>query len=53
MEVFNLVLKEQTTKKYFDGRVKELKEHMMSFILQLPRKLKRVKYMTPYEKVIV
>jgi transposase InsO family protein len=33
VEVFNRVLKEQTTKKYFDEKVKELKEHVTRFVL--------------------
>jgi len=41
--VFNRVLKEQTTKKYFDEKGKELKEYVMSFVIQLPKKTKEFK----------
>ena len=54
VEVFNRILKEHTTKKYFYEKVKELKEHVMSFVLlyNYQRKLKSLKYLTPYEKII-
>ena len=43
VEVFNRLPTEETTKKYLYEKVKELKEHMMRFVIQLPEKTKEFK----------
>ena len=53
VEVTNRILKKYTTKAYFYEDLKELKKHMMSFVLYYnhQRKLKSLKYQTPFDIV--
>ena len=51
VEVTNRIIKNHTTKVYFYETIKELKEHMMAFLLYYnhQRKLKALKYQSPYD----
>ena len=53
VEVTNRILEKYTTKAYFYEDLKELKKHMMSFVLYYnhQRKLKSLKYQTPFDIV--
>ena len=53
VEVTNRILKKYTTKAYLYEDLKELKKHMMSFVLYYnhQRKLKSLKYQTPFDIV--
>ena len=54
VEVMNRVIEAHTTKKYHYESLKELKQHLMSFILfyNLQKKLKSLKYKSPYDRMI-
>ena len=54
VEVFNRIIKNHTVKKYHYDDVKQLKDHLMSFLLvyNYQRPLKSLKFKTPYERVI-
>jgi transposase-like protein len=54
VEVTNRILKDYTTKAYFYVTIDELKVHMMTFVLYYnhQRKLKSLKYQTPYDIII-
>ena len=54
VEVTNRILKKYTTKSYYYEDLQELKNHMMAFVLYYnhQRKLKALKYSTPFDKVI-
>ncbi len=54
VEIFNKTLKNNTTKKYFYSSVKEFSEHIYDFLMvyNFTKKLKSLKYKTPYDKII-
>jgi transposase-like protein len=54
VEVFNRIIKNHTVKKYHYDDVKQLKDHLMSFLLvyNYQRPLKSLKFKTPYERVV-
>lgn len=54
VEVTNRILKQYTTKAYFYKDLDELKRHMMTFVLYYnhQRKLKSLKYQTPFDMII-
>lgn len=51
VEVTNRIIKNHTTKVYFYETIKELKKHIMTFLLYYnnQRKLKALKYQSPYD----
>ena len=53
VEVTNRIIKKYTTKAYFYEDLKELKKHMMIFVLYYnhQRKLKSLNYQTPFDMV--
>jgi len=54
VEIMNKVIKEHTVKRYHYETLQSLKHHLMSFLLLYnhQRKLKALKYQTPYDKMI-
>jgi len=54
VEIMNKVIKEHTVKRYHYETLESLKHHLMSFLLLYnhQRKLKALKYQTPYDKII-
>jgi transposase InsO family protein len=54
VEVTNRIIKKYTTKAYFYETMAELKNHMITFIMYYnhQRKLKALKYQTPYDILI-
>ena len=54
VEVTNRILKQYTTKAYYYEDSEALKKHMMSFVLYYNhrRKLKALKYQTPFDTII-
>jgi len=54
VEIFNKKIKAYTTKKYYYETVKQLKEHVMAFLLSYnyQKKLKALKYISPYDKLL-
>lgn len=54
VEVFNRIIKNHTVKKYHYDDSKQLKDHLMSFLLvyNYQRPLKSLKFKTPYERVL-
>jgi len=54
VEIMNKVIKEHTVKRYHYETLESLKHHLMSFLLLYnhQRKLKALKYQTPYDKVL-
>ena len=54
VEIFNKKIKAYTTKKYYYETVKQLKDHMMAFLLayNYQKKLKALKYISPYDKLL-
>ena len=54
VEIMNKVIKAHTVKRYHYETLESLKHHLMSFLLLYnhQRKLKALKYQTPYDKMI-
>lgn len=55
VERFNGTLKEATTKKYFYESPEQLKKHLQDYlwVYNYAKKLKALKFMTPYEKILL
>ena len=53
VEVFNRTIKKHTTKTYHYDNIKQIKHHMMAFLLvyNFQRPLKALKYIPPYAKI--
>jgi transposase-like protein len=54
VERFNGTIKEATTKKYYYDSPEQFKKHLQDYLLvyNYAKKLKALKFMTPYEKII-
>jgi transposase-like protein len=54
VEIFNKTIKENTTRKYKYDSIKSLKSHLNDFLMiyNFQRKLKSLKYISPYDKMI-
>jgi transposase-like protein len=54
VEIMNKIIKSHTTKKYYYKSLKELKEHIFSFLMfyNFQRKLKSLKYQSPYDIIL-
>jgi len=54
VEIMNKIIKSHTTKKYYYETLKELKQHILSFLMfyNFQKKLKSLKYKSPYDMIL-